>query len=127
MNKIRNRYDIEQSLGLMAASLTAAPASSVLTHAPAANTAAVVTLAAETGLSQGLRGVAWSYEATPAGGNLKVEDDNITVFSVDITAAGPGFLPLCLRSSPGKLLRVTLSAGGSGVSGKVNVLQHWAE
>ena len=127
MNKLRTRHDIEQGLGLTAASLVATAASSGLVHAPAANTAAVVTLAAEAGLSQALRGVAWSYNATPTGGNLKVEDDSTTVFSVDITAAGPGFLPLCLRSTTGKLLRVTLSAAGAAVTGKVNVLQHWTE
>jgi hypothetical protein len=95
-------------------------------HAPAANTAAVVTYsAAGTGLSHSLSGVAWSYSGDPTGGNLKIEDGSgTTVFSVDVTSKGPGFFlfPEPLRGAANTALIVTLAAGGSGVSGKVNVL-----
>lgn len=91
--------------------------------APAANTAAVVTFAAETGKRHHLVSVAWSYSAAPTGGNLKVEDASGTrVFSVDVTAAGPGSLQFenALRGEVGNALIVTLAAGGAGISGKVN-------
>ena len=34
--------------------------------------------------------IAWSYGGTPTSGNLLIEINSVTVFSVDITAAGPG-------------------------------------
>jgi hypothetical protein len=69
--------------------------------------------------------VAWSYSGDPTGGNLKIEDGSgTTVFSVDVTSKGPGFFlfPEPLRGAANTALIVTLAAGGSGVSGKVNVL-----
>lgn len=90
---------------------------------PAANTAAVVTFAAETGKRHHLVYVAWSYNAAPTGGNLKVEDaSGTTVLSLDITAAGPGSLefPNPLRGEVGNAMIATLAAGGAGVSGKLN-------
>lgn len=92
-------------------------------HAPAANTAAVVTFAAVTGKRHHLVYIAWSYSATPTGGNLKVEDaSGTTVLDVDITAGGPGSLQFenPLRGEVGNALIVTLAAGGAGISGKVN-------
>lgn len=93
------------------------------THAPASNTAAVLTYAAVAGRKHVLDALVWSYSGTPTGGNLKVEDGSgTTVFSMDVTAAGAGFvefhLPLSGRENTA--LIVTLAAGGSGVSGKVN-------
>lgn len=99
-------------------------------HAPSSNTAAVVTYSAVTGQRHVLTGIAWSYSGTPTNGNLKVEDGvGTTVVSLDITAAGPGFIPFPppLSGSPNTALIITLAAGGSGVSGKVNILGHWKE
>jgi len=99
-------------------------------HAPSANTAAVVTYAAVAHRRHAIRGVAWSYSAAPTGGNLKVEDGTgTTVFTMDITAAGAGFVPFApgLAGRANTALIVTLAAGGSGVSGKVSVLGHSLE
>ena len=41
--------------------------------------------------------------------------------SLDITAAGPGFLPLSERYASGVNLVVNLTAGGAGLVGKINV------
>jgi hypothetical protein len=98
---------------------------------PAANAVAVVSYAAgQTGVQHCIGGVAWSYNATPTGGNLLIEDGaGNTVFSMDITAAGAGvvyFMPP-KKGTAATLFRVTLAAGGVGVSGKVSILQHWTE
>ena len=100
-------------------------------HAPASNTAAVVTYAAAgASVSNVIGGVAWSYNAAPTAGNLKVEDGSgTTVFTIDITAAGPGFMLFMrpMKGTANTALIVTLAAGGSGVSGKVSVLSKWTE
>lgn len=93
-------------------------------HQPASNTAAVVTKAAAgAGVYYCLAGVYWSYDAAPTGGSVKVEDGSgNVVFIVSITAAGPGsmlFNPP-LRGTGNTALIITLAAGGSGVTGKVN-------
>lgn len=97
-------------------------------HAPGSNAAAIVTYAAGTaGTNHVITGIAWSYTAAPTGGNLKVEDGSgNTVFSVDITAAGPGFIPFdpAKRGTAGSAMIITLAAGGAGISGKVSVLGH---
>lgn len=106
--------------------------STSLVHAPASNTAAVVTIsAAGAGVSNVISGVVASYSGgTPTAGNLKIEDGSgTTVFTCDVTAAGP--LPIVfprpIKGSANTQLIVTLAAGGSGVSGKVNVLNKWTE
>jgi hypothetical protein len=107
----------------------AVDASTGFAHAPASNTAAVVTIAAVTGKQNAISGIAWSYNAAPTAGNLKIENGSgVTVFSIDITAAGPGFIPwpVAIRGSVTTALIVTLAAGGAGVSGKVNVLAAWS-
>ncbi len=99
-------------------------------HAPAANTAAVVTYSADTNRQHVISGIAWSYSAAPTGGNLKVEDGSgNTVFSADITAAGPGVIlfPVPKAGRTNTALIVTLAAGGASVSGKVSVLNHWLQ
>jgi hypothetical protein len=101
-------------------------------HAPASNTAAVVTYAAVPNERHCIGGVAWSYTGgTPTGGNLRIEDvSGTTVFSIDITAAGAGFFPFTppMRSAAANTaMIITLAAGGSGVTGKVSVLGHWRE
>lgn len=106
-------------------------ASSSDVHAPASNTAAVVTYAAAgAGVAHVIGGVAWSYNATPTAGNLKIEDGagNI-VFTVDVTTSGAGgyTFPRPKKGTANTAFIITLAAGGSGVSGKVSVLSHWTE
>ena len=99
--------------------------------APASNTAAVVTYnAAGANISHLIGGIAWSYNAAPTGGNLKVEDGSgTTVFSMDITAAGAGFIPFTppKKGSTNTAMIITLAAGGASVTGKVSIHNHWAE
>lgn len=98
------------------------------THTPAANTAAVVTLAAAgAGKVNVIRGIAWGYSSAPTGGNLTIKDGDATVFSVPVTGAGPGFIPVYGAGSINKALVVTLAAGGEDVVGSVNVLEAWVE
>lgn len=100
-------------------------------HAPAANTAAVVTLPAVEGECHVVDGLAWSYAGTGtlSGGNLKVELAGTTVFSMDVSAKGQDTVPFRQRGGPGEAVVVTLAAGGADVSGKVSLLGHgrtWA-
>lgn len=117
--------------GTWATVATSRAAAATNVHAPAANTAAIITYtAAGAGIAHAVSGIAWSYSAAPTGGNLKVEDGSgVTVFSADITAAGPGFIPFQapLKGSTNTAMIITLAAGGSGVTGKVNVLGKWTE
>lgn len=96
-------------------------------HEPSANTDAVVGYTGADGLSHGITGVAWSYNAAPTNGNLKIEDDDNTILSIDITAAGPGviYFDPAKTISEEQDLTVTLSAGGASVTGKVSVLGHF--
>ncbi len=100
-------------------------------HAPSANTAAVVTYTAGgAGWSHVISGVAWSYSGTPTGGNLKIEDGSgVTVFTMDITVAGAGFIPFNppKKGTANTAMIITLAAGGAGVSGKVSITGHWKE
>lgn len=112
-------------VGVTKTAIAAVPADCSL---PAANTAAVVTYAASPTASHVISGVAWSYDQTPAGGNIKVEDGaGNVIFSIDVPTAGAGVVYFW----PGKqgtintALVVTLSAGGVGVTGKLDVIGHW--
>jgi hypothetical protein len=106
------------------------PFSTADVAAPASNTAAQLSYAAVSDRRHALAGVAWSYDAAPASGELKIEDGSgNTVFRVKITAAGPGvfyFTPAKLGSLNTALI-ITLAAGGSGVTGMVSALGHWKE
>lgn len=100
-------------------------------HAPGAATAAVVTYAAdESGRGHVVSGLAWSYSAAPTGGNLKIEDGSgNTVFTMDITAAGPGSVTFTppKRGLPNTALIATLASGAGAVVGKLSVIGHWLE
>jgi len=99
-------------------------------HEPAANTAAVVTLAAAgVGISHVLGLAAWSYDGAPTAGSLTIEDGaGTTVFKVDITAAGPGYFPFVpgLKGTANAAMIATLAAGGGGVNGIISV-HAWTE
>jgi hypothetical protein len=93
--------------------------------APSANTAAVVTVAADPARGTVLSQIHGSYSgAAPAGGNLKVEDGaGNTVWQVDVTAQGPfefTFTPPLIGGRNTALV-VTLAAGGASCVGKLNV------
>ena len=101
-------------------------------HAPAANTAAIVTYAAVAAVKHCVSGIAWSYVGgIPTGGNLKIEDvSGTTVFTLDIDEGGPGVIVFPKPKKAAAVntaLIVTLAAGGAGITGKVSVLNHWTE
>lgn len=99
-------------------------------HAPAAATAAVVTIAADAARPIFLSQIWCSYSATPTGGSLKVENGAGTVVwgPHHIPAAGPqqfDFMPpLC--GSKNTALIVTLASGAGSVEGVLTV-NAWKE
>jgi hypothetical protein len=99
------------------------PTSDILAskHEPAADTAAVVTLAALAGQRRIIHGIQWSYSAAPTGGLLTVTDGGVIIFAVGITAAGPGGYQLTLPGSINSAVVVTLATGAGTVVGKLSV------
>jgi len=100
-------------------------------HTPAANTACKVTFpAGGKGYCHCISGIALSYNGLPVGGRLTIEDGagNI-IFDVDIIVAGLTQIvfPQCQKGSDNKAFIVTMTAGGSAVVGKLNILNHWTE
>lgn len=97
------------------------------THSPSSATAAVITIPASTGVAHEIEMLAWSYDDTPTGGNLKIESPSGTkIFEVDITAGGPGFIPLsgsCIKGAESQALIITLASGAGSVSGIVNAIR----
>ena len=103
-------------------------------HAPAANADAVCTIDANPNQTWVLDWIAWSYDiALVAAETLVVTINAATVFTLDIpieavdTVQPPQFIhfPNGLYK-PGKnqALVVTLSAGGAGCSGSLNIGYH---
>ncbi len=100
-----------------------------LVHEPAANTAAIVTLAASDAVAHkgqkwALGGLAWSYSEDPTGGKLHVTNGGTQAFAVDVTAGGPGFIGFSdpLKADSNAEVVITLDAGGGTANGIVNVL-----
>lgn len=91
---------------------------------PAANTAATVTITPEY-LHVLLKGLQWSYNASPSDGRLYITSGGTTVWDIDITTSGSGFIGFSDVTPPefevGHEVVVTLTAGGQGVTGKLNV------
>jgi len=96
-------------------------------NAPAANTAAVITYAADANRRHVIGQIVWSYDGAPTGGSVKVEDGSgTTIFEIAVTAAGPDqiiFSPR-LSGSYNTAMVVTLAAGGAGVTGKLTARHH---
>lgn len=107
------------------------------TDAPVADTSAVITLAATGGKIHSIEKLQWSYSGDPTGGGIAITDDGNTIWQVDITVSGPGFIPFesgasesevvrkrfsgGLEGTLGKEVVITLLAGGAGIFGKLNV------
>lgn len=95
------------------------------THAPSSNTAAVITVAAVPGVKHELEMLFWSYDADPTAGGITIEcPSGTTVASFSCPTKGPGFLPFsgsCMKMpTANAAMIITLAAGGSGVTGKIN-------
>lgn len=96
------------------------------THFPAAATAAVVTIAADSEQAWCLRRISASYSAAPTAGRLTVVAGSTTLLDIDITAAGPFVLDLdqenvLTNNTKNEAVVVTLASGGGTVVGKLNV------
>ena len=96
-------------------------------HAPADNTAAIVTYTGIASTSHVISGIAWSYDADPTGGSLIITDNGAVVFTVFITKGGPGVFvfPIPKKADVAHALVITLAAGGGTVQGTVSILNHW--
>jgi len=105
------------------------PSSANDVSAPAANTAAIVTYSGVVGKRHVVTGVAWSYSNDPTGGKVIITDGIDTIFDITITSAGAGFIPFPgpKRGSLNTSMVITLPAVGSGISGKLSILNHWEE
>lgn len=90
-------------------------------HLPAANTAAVVTVAAVSGKTTAVHGVQWSYSTSPTGGKLTITSNSVSLWEVDITAGGPGGFNFCLPGTPSQNVVITLASGTGACVGKLNV------
>jgi len=93
-------------------------------HQPSANTAAVVTLAADSEQCHVITAIEFGYDATPTSGTLTVTAGGTTIFKVPVVSAGPGRIgfPEGLHSDAAlnQAVVVTLAAGGTSVTGFVN-------
>jgi len=111
--------------------VTTKPGLAANVHEPAAATPAVVTKAAGgAGVVNVIGQVAWSLSEAPAAHvNLMIEDGvGTTIFSVDVTSAGPGFISFNppMRGSANTAMIITLASGAGAVIGKVSV-HTWTE
>lgn len=96
-------------------------------HAPAANTAAIITLAATANVRHVVDQVFGGYDAAPTGGSIKIEatvDGDTVTMEAAITSAGLFVLPMerPLQGDDNTAITITLAAAGAAVTGKVNAL-----
>lgn len=95
---------------------------SFATASAAAGSNAVITVSADADQFWAIDWISWSFDAEPTDGNLKVEIGGVTVWQVDITAAGPGHIEFCkplYKGVAGQAAVVTLS--GTDADKKLNV------
>ena len=98
-------------------------------NAPAANTAAVVTIAAVANQRHYLGYVVYNYSAAPSAGIILIEDGAGTTVYSEPNATGPVriFFPQPLRGSVNTAMVITVPAGGAGISGILNIGSFSAE
>lgn len=91
--------------------------------APAANTAAVVTLAATPGYAHVISQIIWSYSDTPTGGKLTITVGSTDLPDIHIISGGPGFFTFWppVKGHQNEAIVVTLAAAGAAVSGTLNI------
>jgi hypothetical protein len=103
---------------------TSLDAATANVSAPAANTAATITVTAVAAKKHKLVKIGYSYNATPTGGNIKVEAPAGTVmWTMDVGALGEKLIdfayPLAMPVNTNMV--VTLAAAGATVTGKLNI------
>ena len=88
----------------------------------AANTAAVVTIAAPGAKRRiVIDQVQWSYDAAPTGGKLTIAENGVTCHSLYIMNGGPAVIGKPVEFATNVPVVVTLAAAGAGVKGSVSV------
>lgn len=92
-------------------------------HFPAANTAAVVTIASDSAELWVLEAIDFSYDGTPSGGSITITSGGTTIYKQAITASGAyrREFDYGLKSNLGEEVVITLAAGGAGVTGTLFV------
>lgn len=93
------------------------------TGTAATNNPVVLTFAAVSN-SHLLGGISASYSAAPTGGGITITDGGTTIYQSDIILGGVTNIQFNppLRSASNSALVITLAAGGSGITGKLNAL-----
>lgn len=92
-------------------------------HAPASNTAAVVTITGVPGMKICLHKIISSYDADPTGGSVLIESPASTTKKKYFVVKG-GPVPITLApytADAGVNVVVTLAAGGNGITGILEV------
>ena len=97
------------------------------THAPDADTAAVITLVASASTRHVVDSVFCGYSATPTGGSLTIAatvKGSAVSQVLPIAAGGPVVLSFAppLQGDVNTAITLTLSAGGGAVVGKINAM-----
>ncbi len=97
------------------------------THAPAADTPAIITLPAAAGTRHVVDQVWFSYSADPTGGSITIASTvNGSAVSMAAQIASKGLYTLCfdppLQGDTNTAITITLAAGAGTVVGKVNAL-----
>ncbi|RIK75377.1 MAG: hypothetical protein DCC68_21245 [Planctomycetota bacterium] len=83
--------------------------------------AAVVTISAEANRTHVIDRVVCSYDADPTGGRITVVIGGVTKFDQFITHAGLAPLDLGVWGGANEAAVITLAAGGTNVTGKLDV------
>lgn len=98
-------------------------------YATATGGPATITYNAVANYSHCISGIAFSYSTTltTSPGTLTITDGGQTIFSIDITAPGAGFIEFnpAKKASVNSAMVITLTTGGTSIVGKVSVLGHW--
>lgn len=93
------------------------------------NAAVEIEIPAITDKRRIISSIIYSYTGSDPVGMLTVNEENTTLFEISITSSGPGTVtfPKPLRSEVDGTLTIVLSAGGTGIIGRINVLDIDAE
>lgn len=96
-----------------------------VSNTAAANTAVTANATAWPGVKRTIKHVSWSLSASPATAVALTFSSGNTVYQVDITTGGPGFIGFPEQGWPGEegtAITVTLAAAGASIVGKLNIL-----
>jgi hypothetical protein len=104
------------------------PMSTAFTGTSTSNGAVTVTVAAAAPFYAIISGVCWSYSGGTPTGSLIIQVAGTTMFQFDITNNGAGFIPMVppvRATNTAQNITATLTAGGTSIVGKLNLLGGW--